>query len=288
MDLQPIYDRLKADLVAVRRLPEQVVSEITDRHNVTPEDLPAFFDTTFPTLEDYQVDLILSPVYTPTQDNKLSFASLLREAFISTEQVSEWTKQLESEALVATLQAPNGLEIKLPLHEVSIDRYVRLLGLDRPISADVHIAIEEDTPAEDYMRLNWLAREGVWSGSERGNMLVAFLKVFKVRKTYSAAKVEFLTDFLRTYRPSGLFDLARQFDSLIASCESDLEGLAGRAFHDPQLKGTYSDSELAHYQTDKVRQHYQSMITMAQELKEDYHQLAQIVPDYVASQKALQ
>lgn len=281
-----IYDRLKSDLLATRRLPDQVVSEITERYNVPHEELLAFFQDKFPTLEDYEVDLVLSPLYTPTQDNKLSYAALLLDQHVSGDDVKDIITQLEAEQLKSTLQTPAGEETTIPLHEVSIDRYVRLLGLDRPISPDIYLSIQENIPAEDQMRLNWLARESVWTGTDRGDMFVAFLKVFTTRQNYSAEKFEFLTNFMRTYRPAGLFDLERQFDSLITSCESDLENIAGRSFHDPMLKGSYSDSELAHFKEDGVRKHYQHMITMSQELKDDYHQLAIVVPEYVASQKA--
>lgn len=275
-----IVEMLKKDLSAPRIMLEQVVNYLHDRFEAPSAELDKFFKERFPKLEDYEVDLAFSPQYTPTWSERLEFIPVLGPHALSAEEVALVKQELNEAKLTTRFKAPDSrFEADAPVHEVFIDRYVNLLKLDQKISATVYDAIITLVPQEAHNEINLLAREDVWQSESRQQMLIAFLMAFKARHSFSTQKASYLTNFMRTYRPSSLLDLERQFDSLIDSCKRDMENVAGRGFHDEYLKALNTGNTLTKGSEKDVWEHYRQMTEHAEQLKLDYQQIAQAAPE---------
>ncbi len=286
--IEAILEQLKKDLTRPRQVTEPISVDITNRYDVPGDAIGTFFTERLQQLEDYEVDITLSSLFTPTQEDRIPYMTLLGAGVLSTEDVKALIRQLEEsqpEGQYLTLQ---GETVLAPVHPVNIERFVLRLHLDWPIDNEVYQILNAMVPAKGQAYVNLLARDEVWRGERRKELLLAFLKVFQERGTFSVPKMAYLTDFIRTYRPSCLFDLERQFEQMIGSCESDLENISGRGFHSEQLKEAYEESELAHLTDATVINRYTDLKEKAEALLEDYHQMSVLLPEYVAKVKAEQ
>lgn len=282
--LDLILEVLRADLTAPRILLAQVLDEIGDRYGYPETRLPLFFTEKMPQLEDYEVDLLFSPQYTPAEHNRLEYIPLLGAAALSPAEVARLKRDLNEEALTVLLRTPDErVEVVVPLHEMFIERYVNLLKLDQPLPAGLYDEIARYVPEASRNEINLLARESIWREEGRTRILVAFLRLCAARNTFSTLKISFLANFVRTYRPVGLEDLPRQLESLIRSCRADMETVDTRGFHDEQLKALNAGNRLVEPNAGDVRAHYLEMIDMAERLQEDYRHLDAIAPELAVS-----
>jgi hypothetical protein len=284
--LDLVYALLKEDLTAPRVMLAQVVNYIHDHYNYASADVERFFTEKFPELEDYEVDLTFSPQYTPAEHNRLEYIPLLGEKALSPEEIAQLKQQLREANLSTTLKmSDTQAEIPLPVHEQFIERYVNLLKLDQKLPEGIYTELVTHVPESSRNEANLLARDDVWRGEHRQEILVAFLRVFKARDNFSVPKLSFLTGFIRTYRPATLLDLERQFDALIESCKHDMDNLAGRGFADENLKKEHalSGGTKGHnHNEENVWRHYRQMMEMAQLLKADYQAITEVAPDLLA------
>jgi hypothetical protein len=266
-----IFEVLKADLVAPRTLLTQVLNEINDRYTYPQERLPAFFSEKFPQLEDYEVDLLFSPQYTPAEHHRLEYIPILGGAALTENAVKQLRQQLAEEKLTTVFCTEDAaVEVNVPVHEVFIDRYVNLLKLDNALPDGLYEAINRLVPTASRNEANLLARDVIWHDPIRVKILLAFLDVFQQRSNFSTVKLNFLTNFIRTYRPTAFDDLPRQFESLIESCRKDMENVDARGFHDEYLKALNTDNNLVEPNANDIWAHYREMMKLAEELKEDF------------------
>jgi hypothetical protein len=275
-----IFEMLKRDLSAPRVLLEQVTHYISDQYGYPPQELPRFFQEKFPTLEDYEVDLTFSPQYTPLDYSRLEYIPLLGAGHLSVSELALLKRQLADAHLQTAFKALEyGGDIPAPVHEVCIDRYVNLLRLDHKLPPALYQAILDTVPEESHNEVNLLAREEIWQNDARQAILLAFLKAFRHRRAFSTVKVSFLTNFVRTYRPAHLLEVARQLESLIESCKTDMENVQGRGFHDEYLKAMNVGNKLTATSERDVWEHYHHMMDLAAQLQEDFQALPQAAPD---------
>lgn len=276
-----LFEMLKTDLSVPRMLLEQVTSYIRDQYGFQTADLPTFFKEKFPQLEDYEVDLIFSPQFTPGEHNRLEYIPILGEQALLTDEIIALKRRLQEADLYVEFKTADGMaDVACPVHEVFIDRYVNLLHLDHALpDASVYAAILSDVPQESHNEVNLLAREEIWRGELRRDILLAFLKVFHEKRNFAVQKVQFLTNFVRTYRPGSLLDVERQLQSLIDSCEQDMENVAGRGFHDEYLKAMHAGGRLNLGEEAEVFEHYKVMMDMAARLKEDGARIPEVCPE---------
>ncbi|HEY9745674.1 MAG TPA: hypothetical protein V6C99_05605 [Oculatellaceae cyanobacterium] len=278
--LEPIYERLKADLEAPRILTGQVTHAITSQYSLTTAELASFLVDKLPTLEEYEVDLLFSPQYTPTSDNRLVYIPLLGAEALCAEDVQTLKRRLVDAGLRTTITTLDGqCEATIPVHEVFIERYVNLLKLDQPLPEALHEALQQYVPEASQSEVNLLARGDMWRSEKRQDILIGFLKAFHAGARFSVVKVAFLTDFIRTYRPASLLDMERQLDTLIQSCKTDMEQVSGRGFQDEYLRSLHGRNAKNDDEERDVWAHYKQMMDMAEELKADYQKIAAVAPE---------
>ncbi|MBY0451166.1 MAG: hypothetical protein K2X01_11135 [Cyanobacteria bacterium] len=289
---ETLLELLKQDLSAPRELSAQVMHVIVDQFGFAEESLAAFFAEKASTLEDFELDLIFSPLFTPSTADRERYVRVLGPDCLQATDLHHLSEALVSLGEEGNLQAQLALSLSagpvfsMPLKDVMIDRYLHRLALDKTLPAEVFAVIADPATAlqePDKAALNVLGRETVWQTRERYTLLIAMIQVSLARNTFSIDRLRYLTDFMRTYRPASAFDLPKQLESLIRSCESDLENIRNRRYHDPHLRELYETSDTATVNTEaeRITRNYESMMAHAEALLEDYSYLPQHVPDFV-------
>lgn len=280
-----LLKKLAEDLSRERVISPQVLEYISGHYHVGEADLADFFANRIPELEEYELDLIFSPLFTPTFEDKAGYAPILEAEALDAQEIRQTVQMLVEKPVYGHFLTPRRENIPMVLKDVMIERFVGRLSLDKPIHPDVYAAIEAAVPENSRPQVVTLARNSVWQDLWRQEMFKAFLTVFHKRHNFALEKVSYLTDFVRTYRPSGLEDLERQLESLIQSCRKDLESVQGRSFHDPHLKELYADADAfnaaVREEERAVSASYQQMIAMAESLQQDYWAMRELMPDVV-------
>src|SRR6187402_1473426 len=64
--MSPLLECLARELERPRAVTEQVTKHLTETYEVRREDLGGFLVNELPRLEDYEIDLALAPLFTPT------------------------------------------------------------------------------------------------------------------------------------------------------------------------------------------------------------------------------
>lgn len=282
-----MFEMLVNDLSAPRVLLEQVMTYINDHYNYSSANLYQFFEEKYPQLEDYEVDLTFSPQYTPAEHHRLEYIPVLGPKHLSRQELTDLKRRLEEARLETVMKSPDGrTEMKVLVHETSIERYVNLLRLDQPVPDALYQEILASVPEESHNEVNLMGREEIWQNEARLDILIAFLRVFKRLNNFSTVKVSFLTNFVRTYRPAHLLELERQLDSLIESCQVDMENVQGRGFHDEYLKAMNVGNDLTRLSERDVWSHYKHMMDISAQLKADFQSIAQVSPESLEKAKS--
>jgi hypothetical protein len=292
MSTKKIIQELTQDLTQPRLLTDQVLEQLAGQYNTPPEDLANFITNQFPQLEDYAVDLTFSSLFTPTQEESARYASLLADGVVNQSDLMSIKSHLLGLNLSASFTTPAGESHAYPLHEVLQDRFVDRLPLDKPLPEGIFALIQAHVPTEHQGVVNLLSRNSDWMSPWRQALLKAFLTLFGGQTTFAQDKFEYLCEFLHTYRPNHLEDMAQKLQRVIESCKTDLEALPGRSFHDEHLKVSYADHDThlasAKSESNKVKSFYEHLIAMATGLLSDLETLKQSHPDAVeAIQHAL-
>jgi hypothetical protein len=129
-----VYDQLKSRLADLLRRPRplkpqterQLAHHLSDHSTGTA----AFLLCAASVLEDHELDILFGPLFTPTLDERAEVADLLFHWRPSEQQVAQLVAELSADVPHAVVLLPDGSAATLTLHEVMVDRFVRLLRLD--------------------------------------------------------------------------------------------------------------------------------------------------------------
>jgi hypothetical protein len=268
--IQQLLDVLRQDLSGEREFRQQVIDAIADKYGTTLDQFEDFRQQKLPDMDEVDLDLLFSPLFTPLLPDKPRYMAVLGRHTLTGEQVSMLIQTLASENLQAELAATAHDKFILPVPEVMIERWVCRLSLDKSLPEGGSDIIERCVPADEQAWTNAIARDNVWQSSERSQLLVSYLEAVCHQQRYDREKLLALTDTVRTYRPSDLADLDQKLQSLIKSLEDDIPNVESRGFMDEELKRAYQ----AHGPNDAneakhIRENYLRQIDLANQLRED-------------------
>ena len=128
---------LAAELERPRAITPQVIKHIVGTHGVAREDIGAFLTEELPKLEDYEVDLILAPLFTPSLADQAVFAELLCKTSIVTSEWPSLIQQLAQRPTCARLATEDGTTHTVPLRDVTVERFTHRLRLEGAVADDV-------------------------------------------------------------------------------------------------------------------------------------------------------
>jgi len=217
-------------------LSPQVLSYLLTHHDVEGLDVLPWLRDRLPGLEGYEHDLLLSPLFTPDMDARLRCEETLGEFALEKEDVEEVLHRLAArEARFELLHDGESLDVEL--HPVLIARYVRLLHLDAGLPLEEAAAFR---PLSPLVRLH--LRDRAWHRPQSRALIPSLLGAALTTGLDFTEQVVFLTDFVRSHRPSSLADCVVFLANTAKAYEDDLEKhrSGARPFFDPELKGSHA------------------------------------------------
>ena len=195
-----LIEALGTELERPRELKSQVVRYLTGNYSVDENSVGAFLVHDLPNLEDYEIDLILSPVFTPTLADQSVFAQILGGESIRRERWPAIVRELAGRPTRAQLISPDSQAHSIPLREVTIERYVNRLRLDATIPQSLWPLIEL-TPATSHPMLKAIARRAIFETEGRYKILLRYLTASIGRKQFDEGQVLALLNTVENYKP---------------------------------------------------------------------------------------
>jgi len=203
-------DQLATELERPRDVPAQVVNHVVGNYDVGRDDIGRFLAGELPKLEDYEVDLILSPVFTPTLSDQSVFATLLGRNSIPRDQWPALVQQLVARPTRAQLVTEDGRTHTVPLRDVTIERYVHRLRLDAAVPEPLFNLVNHLPPAADRPMLKAIARRAVWDSDPRRDILMRYLSTAIEAETYRLEDAIELLKLMETYQPADAAEVVKR------------------------------------------------------------------------------
>ncbi len=204
----PLLETITAGLERPREITPQVGKHLADAHGVAREQVGAFLEAELPKLEDYEVDLILAPLFTPTLSDQVAVAELLNTESVPTAQWPDLVQQLVARPTCAPLRTEDGVMHQVALRDVVVERFVHRLRLDGTIAPDVFRLIGSLPQAGDRALLKAVSRRSVWENPNRREILVRYLNA--VGDSFQTDDAVELLKLVETYELANVAELLTQ------------------------------------------------------------------------------
>src|SRR6185295_17159361 len=132
-----LFETLVEELERPRDVTGQVVEHVGGTYDIERDAVGEFLDTKLPELEDYEHDLILSPLFTPKLADQALFAEVLGKESVSKAKWPEIIAQLAARPTKGQLITTDRSRHTVVLREVVLERYVHRLRLEGSIADSV-------------------------------------------------------------------------------------------------------------------------------------------------------
>ncbi len=260
-DLERTAVLARETLTGPRALTAQILDFLLAHHEVTGEGVAGWLRDHLADLESYELDLLLSPLFTPDFAMRARFEEVLGDECFDAAEVDGLLEELVRQRLpMILLHEEERIEASLP--EVMIERFVRMLHLDAPVPEE---AIVEFGPLSAEVRC--CLRDRVWARQQSRDLLPDLLAAARSMDQSFPDYVFFLTDFMRSHRPARLEDCLTYLDNVADAYEKDLRKHESgtRSFFNDELKASYAGRWKV---DDDVVATHKRMIAMARALRE--------------------
>ncbi|MEN3037785.1 MAG: hypothetical protein ABDI07_01305 [Candidatus Kryptonium sp.] len=200
---QKLIEAIQIELTKPRQITEQVLNHILSHYSYTLDQIDKFFNEEIPNLEDYEIDILFSPIFTPKMQDKALFSKILDEIELTERDVEEIIRELEEKNLTARfyIVIRKGDEtfeksFSIPLNKVNLKRYVKLLNLDCKPSIQLSKAIEAVFKGESD-NVKAILRDKFWKEEWREEFLKVYLGYIAGHGNMTIEKFEFLLKILK-------------------------------------------------------------------------------------------
>lgn len=232
-----LLETLAAELEHPRELPAQVVNHLSGTYGIERAAIGPFLVNELPKLEDYEIDLALSPVFTPTLKDQAVFAERLGQESVPAAQWPDLIQQLVARPTRAQLVTEDGRKHSVPLREVSIERYVHRLRLDATIPGPLFKLLDHFLPASDRPLLKAVTRRTVWENEARREILTHYLTAVAGGEAYRLDDLVELLKLAETYQPADVASLLAQIPHWQQVLRSEInESGGGKPFFNERVE----------------------------------------------------
>src|ERR1051325_11525094 len=190
-----------------RQITTQVLNHVVETYGIPRDQIAPFLATELAKLEDYEIDLVLSPLFTPTLRDQAVFAELLGRDSIPSAQWPALVQRLAARPVRAQLVTEDGATHRTPLRDVTIERFVNRLRLDATISESLFKLLTHLPPVADQPTLKPISRRSVWENDARREILVSYLTTAASSDSYRLDDAVELLKLTETYQPADTKDL---------------------------------------------------------------------------------
>jgi hypothetical protein len=206
-EVSELIETLAAALERPRQLSARVVNYISGTYGVDDDAIGPFLVDGLPKLEDYEIDLILSPPFTPRLTDQTIFAELLGGGSVSREQWPALIQELVARPTRAQLLTTDGRSHSVVLREVTIERYVHRLRLEAAIPESLLKLLDRIASAADRPLLRAVARRAIWDHGARRDILARYLASAAERDSYRLSDAVELLNLVESCKPDDVADL---------------------------------------------------------------------------------
>lgn len=198
-----LVELLISELERPRAVTRQVIDHIAGTYDIEREAIGEFLGERLPKLEDYEHDLILSPLFTPKLADQALFAELLGEETIPRDRWPDLITQLASRPTLGSLVTDDNQTHSVTLREVTLERYVHRLRLDGTVPKQVLRLVEGSAFSAERPLLKAIGRRAVWENDDRRDILVHFLSAAE-RGGYEPGDAVDLLRLVEDYKPANI------------------------------------------------------------------------------------
>jgi hypothetical protein len=221
MSAQPVHaapDALKAAIAAQltrsRELKGQTWRHLAEHLETGEAGLREFLRCAAATLEEYRLEILFAPLFTPDAREQAEVAGPLRFEQPTVSRVAGLVGDLAAGLESCPVLLPGGEVASLTLHEVLIERHVRLLRLERAPRAELVRIVTESLPEDRALvALSHMRRKGFTREHQR--WFARFIEFLASRRSVTDGLLEATADFLASQRSLAHIDLAENLASLM-------------------------------------------------------------------------
>ncbi len=243
-----LIQMIEEELTKPRQLTEQVLNYIASHYSYTLDQIDKFFDEEISKLEDYELDLLFSPIFTPKISDKAIFSKILDEIEITSEDVDGIIEHFKKKNLSACfcMSLRKGNEViekkfTVPLNHVNLERYIKLLYLDCQPSKQLSRAVDVVFRNESD-KIKAILRDRFWKEEWRDEFLRAYLVYIAGQSEIPVEKFELLLKILRSNpTASDIYEIYDLLSDLIQWTQSQVDMLkaGGKRFFNEMIEQTY-------------------------------------------------
>jgi len=243
LSLLPI---LAAELERPRIVTAQVARHLADTHGVARENFGVFLVDELPGLEDFEIDLILSPLFTPTIWEQSVIAEFLGCESVPAATWPALVHQLASRPTLARLKTEDDAIHLVPLRDVTIERLVHRLRLEATICETVFAEIEKCPKDADRPLLKAVARRAVWENAGRRDILMRSIVSFAQQPDDIVA----LLKLVETYQPEDTRDLLSRIPPWKQTLRQEINAAGARPFFNERVEDMHGGGRDQRTQND--------------------------------------
>jgi hypothetical protein len=223
----PLVETIAAELEHPRELSSRVLNYISGHYGVDEDAIGSFLTNELPKLEDYEIDLVLSPVFTPKLSDQAIFADLLGTESISRDRWSGLVQELVARPVRAQLVTVDGKHHSVTLREVTIERYVYRLRLDAKVPEALFKLVDGIPASADRALVKAVVRQVVWENPGAREILERFLTDAIHSATYRLDDTLALLNLVEGRKPSNLADLLTRLPGWQEALRRQIEVASG-------------------------------------------------------------
>jgi hypothetical protein len=254
-----MYDQLKSRLTALLARPRPMKPQTQRQLNQHLADHAAAGAESFllcaaELLEDYELDVLFGPIFTPTLDERAELADLIFHWRPSPGQLTQLAAELCDQIADVPIAMPDGELARLRLHEVMIDRFVRLLRLEHGPDAPTAASLRESVPAALWpIAIALLCERGMTP--DKQSWLTAFIAHMAARRPVDRGMLETITDFVARQPNLDRAQLARAAEALLKATQGTAAyASSGHAYWSPDVAQHHHYRGQGHIDQERVRQ----------------------------------
>ena len=217
-----MYEQLKSRVAALLVRPQplkpQTERQLAQHLAEHSSNITTFLACAANVLEDHELDILFGPQFTPTLDDRAEVADLLFHWRPNEEQLKQLVADLCREVPNAVVLMPDGTQTDLALHEVMIDRFVRLLRLDAAPDAATAAALRDALKAELWpVGVALLCERGMTPKHQK--WFAAFVNHVSSRRTVTRDLLETAAGFLADQKKLDRAEVITSAEALMRATE---------------------------------------------------------------------
>ncbi|HEX5220162.1 MAG TPA: hypothetical protein VFZ59_11395 [Verrucomicrobiae bacterium] len=204
-----LLESFARELERSREVSAQVANHVIGTYGLNRDTIGPFLVKELPGLEDYEIDLILSPLFTPTLRDQAVFAEILGRESLPSRDWPDLIQQLVARPTHAQLVTEDQQTHSVRLRQVTIERYVHRLRLDATIPEPLFKLIAHFPSAADRPLLKAIARRAIWQTDSRAQILIRYLLNTNPGEGFDIRDSIELLKLMETYEPADANELLK-------------------------------------------------------------------------------